>query len=75
MLSGTVDRHKLRAEREACGLTREQLSVLIGKSYNTITAWEKGFRQPSARTLTLIARELDCEVSDLLEGPPRKVAS
>ena len=41
----------LRRWRENCGLTREQLAPLIGKSVSTITRWERGMAEPRVSDL------------------------
>jgi transcriptional regulator with XRE-family HTH domain len=39
---------RLREQREALGLTQDTLAARLGKSRNTIGAWERGEQYPSA---------------------------
>jgi transcriptional regulator with XRE-family HTH domain len=41
----------IRWWREACGLTREQLGPLIGKSISTIQRWERDQAEPRVSDL------------------------
>jgi DNA-binding transcriptional regulator YiaG len=42
---------KIRWWREACGLTREQLAPLIGRSVATIARWERDAAEPRVSDL------------------------
>lgn len=63
---------RLRARREAAGITREELAASVVRGYGTIATWELGRFAPTHRTLLAIARALDCDVADLCEPTPRR---
>jgi transcriptional regulator with XRE-family HTH domain len=59
-----VDPQKVRALREAKGMSTRVLAREAGVSTETIYAIEHGKRLPSVRTLGKIAKALDVEVKD-----------
>jgi transcriptional regulator with XRE-family HTH domain len=59
-----VDPQKVRALREAKGMSTRALAREAGVSTETIYAIEHGKRQPSVTTLDKIAKALDAEVKD-----------
>jgi putative molybdopterin biosynthesis protein len=59
-----VDPQKVRALREAKGMSTRALARKAGVSTETIYAIEHGKRQPSVTTLDKIAKALDAEVKD-----------
>jgi transcriptional regulator with XRE-family HTH domain len=59
-----VDPQKVRALREAKGMSTRALAREAGVSTETIYAIEHGKRQPSVTTLDKIAKALDVEVKD-----------
>ena len=66
---------RIRAAREAAALSRAKLSVSVGVDASTLQRWEKGWFEPGAVSLRVIAGE--CRVSDewLLTGVGRGPAS
>jgi DNA-binding XRE family transcriptional regulator len=59
-----VDPQKVRALREAKGMSTRALAREASVSTETIYAIEHGKRQPSVTTLDKIAKALDAEVKD-----------
>jgi transcriptional regulator with XRE-family HTH domain len=59
----------VRALREKSGVSREQLAVAAGISYDSIRRLERGFI-PRADRLAAIAEALDTTVEDLLRQQP-----
>jgi len=57
--------------REKAGLTQEQLAERVGTSKASISRWETGERDPTAKVLAAIAYALDREVADLFRDPAR----
>jgi transcriptional regulator with XRE-family HTH domain len=62
--------HLVREARDAAGMTREQLAVAIGRSFQTVRAYEWGVVSPPAAMLGRLASVLDVDVSDLFEDVP-----
>jgi transcriptional regulator with XRE-family HTH domain len=58
---------KLRAAREAKGLTQFQLAVKATVQPITVSSIEVGRNQPTVQTLCRLAKALGVEVQDLLE--------
>lgn len=59
---------RIKAERQAAGMSQAQLAVAIGMLRTSITNVEAGRQNLPLTTLALIAQALDCAVGDLL--PP-----
>lgn len=60
--------------REKAGLSQEQLAERVGTSKASISRWETGERDPTAKVLAAIAYALDKEVADLFRDPKRPSA-
>ncbi|NWF30876.1 helix-turn-helix transcriptional regulator [Streptomyces sp. PKU-EA00015] len=58
----------LRQQRQARGLSAEELAVLAGISPETVRRAEAGTRQPGARVVVALARALGSSVDEL--APP-----
>lgn len=58
---------RLREERERVGLKQEELAERVGKSRNTISAWERGEQFPSGEFL-MSAPGMGFDVLYLLTG-------
>lgn len=56
---------KLRKEK---GWTQEELGERLGVTNKTISRWETGTYMPGVEMLTLLGRELDVTLNELLEG-------
>lgn len=59
---------KLREIRVRSKLTQEGLGKLLKKKQAVISAWEKGYYEPNIPTLKLIAKALNCTVSELVDN-------
>lgn len=65
--SGDVDLGKrLRAMRNAAGVTQEQLGDAIGVTFQQVQKYEKGINRVGARQLDAITKALKCSVADLV---------
>lgn len=60
--------------REKAGLSQERLAERVGTSKASISRWETGERDPTAKVLAAIAYALDKEVPDLFRDPKRPSA-
>jgi transcriptional regulator with XRE-family HTH domain len=58
---------RLRAFREAAGISAERLAIIIYPSAHTIEALELGLAQPSRGTIARIAAALGIEPIELLD--------
>jgi transcriptional regulator with XRE-family HTH domain len=67
--------HRLRAAREARGLSVRGLAKQVGVSPSQISAVELGKSQPSAATLYSMAAELELSIDELIFGAPRTQAT
>lgn len=76
VLAGLGER--LRARREAVGLSVRKLAEQLGASRNTITNYEQGHTVPSTTDLVRLAAALGCTLVDLLDlpaaQPPQRLA-
>jgi transcriptional regulator with XRE-family HTH domain len=63
---------RVRARREARGLSQEALGVLVGLSRTSITNIEAGRQNVVAYTVRLLARHLDASAGDLLGSDARE---
>lgn len=76
VLAGLGDR--LRARREAVGLSVRKLAEQLGASRNTITNYEQGHTVPGTTDLVRLAGALGCTLVDLLDlpaaQPPQRLA-
>jgi len=61
----TVDPNRLRARREAAGLTREQTATALAKSFKAIEAYERGANVPPGNVLVAMAQLYGVTVEDL----------
>jgi len=68
-LCAGIDHARLRAWREAAGLTREQVAVTAGIGYPLLTAIELGNRRPRLAMLTTLAALYGHDPAELLPGP------
>lgn len=57
---------RLKAAREAKGLTQDQLSALVDTSPNHLSALERGLKLPRLETFVAIANALDLSADALL---------
>lgn len=59
---------RIRALREAAGLTQADVAQLTIKSVETISNFERGKTTPSVHTLATLAQHLGCSVADFFVG-------
>lgn len=57
---------KLRAYREAAGLTQQELADQIGKSFRTVQSWERGLSYPNAELLLTLCSLFDVDPNTML---------
>lgn len=57
---------KLRAARQAAGVTQVQLADAIGCRQKDIARWEAGLVEPGALTVKKMAQALGCSMDDLV---------
>jgi len=60
--------HKIYSLRLAKGLSRQQLSKVIGVTHGQLQKYEKGSKRVSASKLALIAKALDRQIPYFYEG-------
>ncbi|MHB1064345.1 MAG: helix-turn-helix domain-containing protein [Georgenia sp.] len=67
---------RIRHTRQARGLTLAQLAVRVDRAQSLLSQIENGRREPRLALLSVIARELDVTVADLMkdEPPSRRAA-
>lgn len=58
---------KLKALREAKGLTQRELAGRCGIDYSSLSMYESGKRIPNMKTIAKLANALGCRISDLNE--------
>ena len=56
---------RIQELRDVAGLTQVQVALRMGVSQNTVSQWENEVALPKSRDLPLLARVLQCEISDL----------
>jgi transcriptional regulator with XRE-family HTH domain len=66
---------RLRARREALGLSREHVAIRVTRTAQTIRLWEIGAVAPWPSTLNVLAQQLNCNVADLCEPTTRRRSS
>ena len=57
---------KLKAARQAAGLTQGQLAEKVGVSQRDISRWENGHREPGVLTVKKMAQALGCSMDELV---------
>ncbi|MFP7364230.1 helix-turn-helix transcriptional regulator [Corynebacterium callunae] len=58
-------KNKLKAYREALGLSQQRLADAVGVSRQTIISIEKGRYDPSLPLAFQLSREFNCHIEDL----------
>lgn len=56
---------KIRALREAVGMSQLELANSMGVLQSAVSNWESEVALPRSRQLPELARVLDCEINDL----------
>lgn len=59
---------RLRARRQALGLSRDALASALGVSARVVQEWEGGRIDPPATRVVQVARALGCEPGAILDG-------
>lgn len=57
---------KLKAARQAAGMTQAQLAEAVGCKQKDISRYESGLHEPGALTLKKMAQVLGCSMDDLV---------
>lgn len=57
---------KLRAAREAAGMTQQELAEKIGVQQRDISRWENCRREPGVLTVKKMAQALGCSMDNLV---------
>lgn len=57
---------KLKAARQAAGMTQRQLAEAIGCLVKDVSRWENGHVEPKVLTVKKMARILNCRIDDLV---------
>ena len=60
--------NRIQMHRERCGITRERLATMIGKSYASVVAYEQGNRDPDTVVWKKLAEIFDRSVDELMGG-------
>lgn len=63
-----IDGAKLRALRQAAGLSQRRLGAAVGRTSFAILHIEKGHYAPSEATVNALAGALGCSVTDLQQA-------
>lgn len=63
------DGKRLKAIRQAAGVSRDELAQATGLGHRTIGFYETGSRDPRAVGLFLIAQALGCRIDDMFAWP------
>lgn len=57
---------KLKAAREAAGLTQQQLAEKVGVQQRDVSRWENCHREPGVLIVKKMAQALGCSMDDLV---------
>ena len=57
---------KLKAARQAAGMTQAQLAAALGCKVKDVSRWENGHVEPGVLTVKRMARALGCSIDDLV---------
>ncbi|MGI8310352.1 helix-turn-helix domain-containing protein [Saccharopolyspora hattusasensis] len=60
----------LRSAREAAGLSREQVAIHIGRSWQAVRGYERGMWTPPLDRLQALAALYGVTLDDLVNGKP-----
>lgn len=66
-----IDARRLRARREALGLSQQDLAARVRKTVGLVSGLERGVRGCTAATLRALAIGLACSADHLLRLPRR----
>ena len=60
---------RIAAARKLCGMTQDELGLLVNASRQSVSHWEKGISTPSFEVLCKLVQLLNMDISDLLGVP------
>ena len=63
----------IKLKRKALGITQEQLAMKLFVTEKAISRWETGRGTPDISLLLPLSKELDVDVSELLNGEESKI--
>lgn len=63
--------HFLARKREGRGHTLLSLAAAIGRDVSVVSRYEAGLIRPRPNTFVLLAKELRCDVEDLIATAPK----
>jgi transcriptional regulator with XRE-family HTH domain len=63
--------HRLREARKTAGQAKERAALLVGRSYSSITLYERGQVIPPTPVMCLLADLYGCKVEDFFEDAER----
>jgi transcriptional regulator with XRE-family HTH domain len=63
----TFSGRALRARRKQLKLSRDALGWAVGRTYSSITNYERGVTTPSGEVIARLAETLECSPNDLFE--------
>ena len=66
---------RIQNRRKLCGMTQERLAEVISVTVGYISQIERGITKVNLETLSKIAEQLDCEITDFLDGTTKKTQS
>ena len=49
------------------GLTQQDLAVLLGVRQNSVSLWERGFREPPIDKLIALSKIFNCSLDELVK--------
>lgn len=70
-----MTRFRIRARREALGISQAELARRVGVVKMSVSQWERGETMPTADKLPTIAAVLECEVVELYDDEVLRAAS
>lgn len=60
---------RMRELRKRAGRSQEEVAEALGYGLSSVSAWERGSREPRLRALADVARLLGCTVGDFFPTP------
>ena len=60
---------RIAAARKLCGMTQDELGLLVNASRQSVSHWEKGISTPRFEVLCKLVQLLNMDISDLLGVP------
>lgn len=58
---------RIKAARQAAGMTQADLAEILKVPFQSISQWERGYRNPKLDTLNRISKALGCPVNVLVD--------